>query len=462
MITCRAVYLAGALFAAAVPLAAQQRQTPPEGSAPKDFQIAEPREITLGNGLKVVLVEYGNTPKATVSLVIRSGNVNETREQIWLADLTGDLLQEGTTTRSAEEVANQAASMGGQVTVGVGIDQTTIGADALSEFVPRMVGLVADVARNPRFPESEVARLKADLIRNINIQRSQPQTQTLEEFRKIMYPNHPYGWLYPTEAQVRGYTPDNIKEFYRANYGAGRSRIYVVGQFDGAAVEAAIRQAFDSWERGTPSTVQPPRPVSGRRLEVIDRPNAPQSTIALGLPVIDPTHPDYTKMLVTNTLLGGYFSSRVTSNIREDKGYTYSPFSQLSTRYHDTYWAQNADVTTAVTGASLKEIFFEIDRLRKEAPGEPELRAVQNYLAGSFILGNSTRGGIAGQLSFLDFQGLPRTYLTEYVKRVMATTPADVQLMAQTYLDPAKMLIVITGDKKVIEEQVAPYRQVVP
>jgi predicted Zn-dependent peptidase len=451
----------GALASVTTSLAAQ-KQKPPEGGPPKDFQLAEPKELTLANGMKVVLVDYGQVPKATISLVVRSGNVNETKTQVWLADLTGDLMQEGTTTRTAEQVANEAASMGGQVFVGVGLDQTTVQGDALSEFVPRMIALVADVVRNPGFPESELGRLKADLLRNVSIQRSQPQTQALEEFRKIMYSDHPYGRLYPETSMVEGYTLQNVKDFYRANYGAARSRIYVVGKFDMAAAERAIESAFGSWERGTPAETPPATPIAERRLAMVDRPNAPQSTIVMGLPVEDPTHPDYTRLTVTNTLLGGYFSSRITSNIREDKGYTYSPFSQVSTRYHDAYWAQNADVTTAVTGASLKEIFSEIDRLRKEPPTEGELDAVQNYLSGSFILGSSTRGGIVGQLSFLDFQGLPRTYLTEYVKRVNEVTPAEVQKTAQTYLDPAKMLIVITGDKKVIEEQVAPYRGVTP
>jgi zinc protease len=457
----RAVLLLSALAASASPLMAQ-RQTPPEGSAPRDFQLAEPRELTLPNGLKVVLVEYGQVPKATVMLVVRAGNVNESKSQVWLSDLMGDLMQEGTATRTAEQVANEAASMGGQVFVGVGLDQTTIQGDALSEFVPQMIALVADVARNPRFPESELARIKGDLLRNVSIQRSQPQTMALEEFRRIMYPDHSYGRLFPETGMLERYSLADVQNFYRANVGAQRSRIYVVGRFDASRVERAIQSALGSWEKGAPAVTAPPKPVSERRLAMIDRPNAPQSTIVMGLPTVDPTSPDYTRMIVTNTLLGGYFSSRITSNIREDKGYTYSPFSQISTRYHDAYWAQNADVTTAVTGASLKEIFSEIDRLRKEPPTQAELRAVQNYLAGNFILGSSTRGGIVGQLSLLDFQGLPRTYLTEYVKRVMATTPNEIQKTAQTYIDPAKMLIVITGDKKVIEEQVAPYRSVTP
>jgi predicted Zn-dependent peptidase len=182
-----------------------------------------------------------------------------------------------------------------------------------------------------------------------------------------------------------------------------------------------------------------------------------QSTIIVGLPVVDPSNPDYVPLVVTNTLLGGYFSSRVTANLREQKGYTYSPYSQVSTRYRDAYWAQNADVTTAVTGASLKEIFFEVDRLQAEAPSADELKAVQSYLGGTFVLQNSSRSGIVTQLEFVDLHGLPESYLTDYVRRVQAVTPAVVRDIAARYIDDSKATIVVVGDRKVIEEQVRPF-----
>jgi predicted Zn-dependent peptidase len=182
-----------------------------------------------------------------------------------------------------------------------------------------------------------------------------------------------------------------------------------------------------------------------------------QSTLIVGMPVIDPSQPDYVPLVVTNTLLGGYFSSRMTANLREQKGYTYSPFSQLSSRRRDTYWAQNADVTTAVTGPSLKEIFGEIDRLQAEPPTAQELQAVKNYAAGTFVLNNSTRGGIINQLEFVDLHDLPETYLRDYVSRVNAVTPAAVQQMAQKYISDDKATIVVVGDRKTIEEQVKPY-----
>ena len=186
-----------------------------------------------------------------------------------------------------------------------------------------------------------------------------------------------------------------------------------------------------------------------------------QSTIYVGLPTVDPSSPDYVPLTVANALLGGAFASRITSNIREQKGYTYSPFSTVSSRYHDAYWVEVADVTTNVTGASLKEIFGEIDRLRREPPSAQELRGIQNYLAGTFVLRNSSRAGIINQLAFVRLQGLGDSYLTNFVKNVYAVTPAEVQRIAEKYLLPDRMTIVVAGDRKVVSEELKPYGRLV-
>ena len=157
-------------------------------------------------------------------------------------------------------------------------------------------------------------------------------------------------------------------------------------------------------------------------------------------------------------MLGGSFNSRITSNIREQKGYTYSPYSEISRRYHDSYWAQNADVTTQFTGASLKEIFGEIERLQKEPPPAQELKGIQSYLSGIFVIQNSNRQALIGQLQFVDFQGLGEDYLKNYVPRVNAVTPADVQKMTQKYIRPQEMVIVVVGDKSKISDQLTPFQ----
>jgi len=441
-----------------------QKETPPAPGAPKDFSIPSPTKFTLDNGMKVTLVPYGTIPKVTVDLAVLGGDASEGADQVWLGELMSSWMTEGTTTRTASQISQATARMGGSLDVTVGPNSTRVTGDSLSDFGPEMVRLVADVAEHPSFPESELARLKADQVRQLSIAKSRPQQIALEKFRSVMYPNHAYGRIFPTPEMIQGFTAAQVRAYYEASVGAARAHLYVAGRFDPAPMESAVREAFGGWKAGTPVSFPPPpaSPRSARAIHLIDRPGAPQSTIILGVPVIDPSNPEYVPLLVTNTLLGGYFSSRITSNIREAKGYTYSPFSQVSVRYRDGYWAQNADVTTNATGPSLKEIFYEIDRLKKEPPSADELKAVQNYMAGVFVLQNSSRAGIIGQLEFVDLHGLPDDYLSGYVRRVYAVTPADVRRMTQKYIQDEKATIVVVGDKKVIEEQLKPYGTISP
>jgi predicted Zn-dependent peptidase len=222
-------------------------------------------------------------------------------------------------------------------------------------------------------------------------------------------------------------------------------------------VKKAISDNFGAWVQGTPPVHNVPKPKTQRVLDVTDRPGAPQSTLYVGLPVPGPTSPDAIKLTVTNTLLGGSFMSRITSNIREQKGYTYSPRSQVSSRFHDAYWAEVADVTSAATGASLQEIFGEIDRLQKQAPEAAELKGIQSYLSGLFVIQNSSRGALIGQLRFVDLQGLGDDYLKTWVQKVNAVTPEDVQHITGQYIRPKEMTIVVVGDKAKITEQLAPF-----
>jgi zinc protease len=442
-----------ALALASAPAFAQ-KQSPPAPGTPKGFSVPKPTTFTLENGLGVTLVQYGTVPKVMVNLGVRTGNVDENAKEVWLADVMGAMLSEGTATRSASQLAEDAARMGGSLDITVGENRIDIGGDVLSEFAPQMVALVADVAQHPKFPESELSRLKADKARELSIAKSQPQPLAQEKFRAVLYGDHPYGRLFPTEAMLQGYTIAQVKGFYDRNFGAARSRVYVVGRFDEKAVEAAIRKAFADWKKGSPPNTTKPAPKSQRAVYLIDRPGAPQSTINIGVPVIDPSNPDWDRLYLMNVLLGGSFASRITSNIREQKGYTYSPQGQLSNRYRDAYWIEIADVTTNVTGPALKEILGEVDKLQAEAPTEKELKDFQNYRAGVFVLQNSSRPGIIGQLEFVDLHGLPADYLNGYVQRIYAVTPAQVQEMAKKYLVEDKATIVIVGDRKVIEEQV--------
>ena len=434
-----------------------QKEMPPEGSKPKDFTLPAKRVVTLDNGLTLTMVPYGTLPKVTVLISVHAGNLNEGENEVWLADIAGDLMKEGTESRTSEQVAQEAAGMGGHVNINVGPDQTSISGDVLSEYGPKLVGLLADVILHPRFPESELPRIKNDRIRQVTVAKSQPRALTQEQFYRMLYSDHPYGRIFPTQDMINSYTVDKIKEFYKKNFGALRTSVYVAGRFDAKAMEKAVRDAFAGWARGSEPLVNIPKPSMKKAFHLIDRPGASQSTIYLGLPVLNPYDRDYVPMVVTNALLGGSFGSRITSNIREQKGYTYSPFSQMSTSYRDAYWAEIADVTTKVTGPALKEIFGEISRLQTEPPTEAELKGIQNYLAGTFVLQNSSRGGIIGQLSFMNLHGLKDDYLTNYVRTVYSVKPQQVSELTKKYIRPENMTLVIAGDKAAIEKQIEEY-----
>jgi zinc protease len=433
------------------------KEAPPAGSAPKPFHVPEQEKFSLPNGLQVTLVLYGAIPKVAIALSVRAGNLNEAENQVWLADLTTSLMKEGTTSRSAEQVAREAASMGGTVDVAVGPDITRISSDVLSEFGPNMVGLLADVAMHPALPASELDRLRKDQLRSLSIQKSQPQPLAREQFMKALYPNHPYGRIFPTEQMIQGYTIEEVQNFYKDNFGAARAHLYVAGKFDSAVMKHAITQEFSSWQHGPDPLIDIPKPVSKRDLSIVDRPGAVQSTLFIGLPTINPSNPDYIPLQVMNAILGGSFGSRVTANIREQKGYTYSPYSQVSSRYRDAYWVQVADVTAQHTGDSVKEILYEIDRLQKDPPADAEVQGIQKYLAGVFVLRNSTRNGLIGQLEYVDLHNLGADYLNTYVQKIYAVTPQQVQAMAQKYIDTQKLTMVVVGDKQKVVEQLTAY-----
>ena len=443
---------------------AQQKQAPPMPGQPKGVKLPPKRDFTLANGMRVTLVPFGSVPKAALALNIFAGTINEGSDEIRLANLTGDMLREGgTTTRTGQQVAREAAEMGGSLGVGVSADMTTISSEVLAERAADAARLIADVVLNPRFPESELPRLKATTLRNIAINKTVPQSIANEKFQQALYGDHPYGVTYPKEGQVEALTIAQIRKFHADNFCAQRAHLFVVGVFDAARVERAIREAFSPWARGTPQVRMPVGPEpTGRVTSLTDRPNAPQSTVQLGLRIPGPQSADYIPLRVTDYLLGGSFGSRITSNIREDKGYTYSPSSSTNARRESTLWSENADVTTKDTGNSLKEIFAEIDRLQKEEPTQAELRGIQNQMVGIYALQTSSRTGIVGRLTFADLHGVGDAYLTNFVRNIMSVTPADVKRMAATHLRPDKMTLIVVGDKATVEAQLAPWMSVVP
>jgi predicted Zn-dependent peptidase len=433
---------------------AAQKQTPPAGGTPKDFKLPEKKVKQLPNGLRSTLVQYGAVPKADVQLIIKTGNIHEAANEVWLADLTGLLMKEGTTTKSFKEISKKVAGMGGNIYVSTGMDNVTISGSVLSEFVPELVKMIADMVMNPALPAKEVDRLKADLKRQLTVQKSVPQSQATEKFFQIVYKDHPYGRYFPTEEMINSYTAEKVKGFFEKNFGAKRAVVYVVGKFDEVAVDKAVEESFTSWKAGAEVDFPAATPSRTNEIAMIDRKEAPQTTILLGLPTLTPKEPDYVALQVTNSLLGGSFGSRITSNIREDKGYTYSPSSTIQNRKGVSIWYEQADVTSEHTGESLREIAKEIKKLQTEVPSKDELEGIQRYMAGTFVLQNSNPGGIISQLNFIDLHGLDDSYMTDRVKNIYAITPEKVSQVTKDHFKYEDMTLVLVGDKKQLDKQI--------
>jgi predicted Zn-dependent peptidase len=439
-----------ALLATGLALAAPE--SPPAARPTPPFELPATTVFKLPGGLRVTLVPYGAIPKTNVSLVIQVGNVDEPARQTGLADLMGKLLLQGTETRSAVQLAEAAAGLGGALAVNVREDETSLDIECLGDSTADAVRLVAEVARSPAFPASEVDRLKGDLLREVAIQRSQPQPLAEEAFARAIYGDHPYGRVLAVPAEVETFTLDQVRQLWTRYAGADRAHLYVVGRFDPAAVRSAIDEAFGGWKKAKGGPRPKPTARGGKRVFLVDRPGAVQSTVRFGLPAVGPASPDYIPLVVTDALLGGSSSSRIFANIREKHGYTYSPRSTVGVHPGVGTWVEAADVTTKDTAAALQEVVKETERLRKEPPTAEELSGIEKYVAGTFVLRNSTRAGIVAQLRFVDLHGLPADWLRTFVQRVEAVTPADVTRITRKYLDPARMTLVVVGDRKVIED----------
>lgn len=448
-----------AAFAAALlavlPAAAAAQDYPPQPplGTPKPFTVPASETFALPNGMQVTLIPYGIAPKAVVNLRVYAGGLNE-GENVWLSTLTGQMLKEGAAGRSGAQIAEAAAAMGSNLAVGTSAHETTLALNVLSEATPDAVRLIADVARRPTFPAADFDRVRQNLLRNLAVAKSQPQPAADAALAAAYYgTGHPYGKLYPTEAQLKGYALADVQRFYAENFGARRARLYVAGRFDAAAVRAAIEQSYADWQPGPDRLRMPPTVRSGPRVLLVDRPGAHQSTIRIAFPAPVAGESADIPFRVTDALLGGSFTSRITTNIREDKGYTYSPGSGITHNPGEAMWSFEADVTTNVTGPALKEVFSEIRRLQAEAPPEEEAAGMRTWMAGTFVLQNASPNGLIASLSQRDFHGLPASWLDDYVPAVLATGASDMQRLARERLPLDKMTVVVVGDLAKVRRQ---------
>lgn len=455
------------LFAALLCLASAHvshaaASSPPAPGAPRDFVLPEKTRFVLDNGMKVTLVPFGQLPKITMVLRVRTGNLNE-GDNTWLADVTGAMMQEGTTSLDASAVNRKAADLGGAIGISVGAETTSISISSLSEVESEAMALLADVVRHPALPADELDRIKADFVRDLSIARVRPQGMAAVAFNARMYGDHPFAKVYPSEEQLLAYSIEDVRTYYERNFGARRSHLYVSGRFDPAAMRVAVEHGFSDWTTGPEDYIDIPDPTRTASLQVIDRPGSPQSTILVGIPVIDVADPDYTRLVMANDILGGAgFLSRLFQNLREDKGYTYGASTRTTNNYRSAVWRFSADVATEATGPALNEFFKELRRIKTQLPAGEEMQRIRGYRGGIFVLANASRGGIIGTLGFMDFHGLPDSYLTEYLSRLAEVTPAQVNAVASSQWPVEGMTMVVVGDRSIIDDQLAKVEELAP
>lgn len=430
------------------------KELPPVGGTPKDFKLTQTQTVTLPNGLEVVYIPFGSTPKATLQLTTMVGNYDDNGKDS-LVDIAYRLMSKGNANLSAAELAQQAAAMGGEFNTSVGMTESSVSIDVLSDHIADAVALLATVALKSEPTEDGVEQEKANLMRNVNVQKASAQGQASEAFAKQMFGDHPYSVAYPDEAKNASITVKDVADFYADNVTGMRSTLYVSGKFDQSSVQKAVEAAFAEMPKGTARDIAAPKTQGQGTLTFVPREGAPQSTVRLGVNVPGPSDPDAIGLAVMNTILGGAFSSRITSNIREDKGYTYSPFGTVVNREKVSYWLEGADVTAESTGASLHEIIGEITRLQNEVPSKEEVDGFKSYMSGIHLLRNSSRGAIINQLAFLKRHGLPTEYLENYVSNVNSLTPEKISELAKTHLVLDDMVLVVVGDEASVKPQLA-------
>ena len=435
------------------------RKTAPAALAPKPFAIAKPYETTLPNGLKVVVFEDKRLPLVSYRLGFKTGDINDPKDSIGLTSAITSLLNEGTKTRTSKQLAEEIERLGASISASSGDDNTIVAASALSLYSSDVLRLMADMVLNPVFPESELALYKKNTIENLKYQRSQPAFLASEQMAKIIYGTHPYGIVSASPAEIEKISREKLAEFHAKMFTPNNATLIVVGDVDRDNLLKEIKDNFGGWQKGTVDAmkfdVPPARAMT--TITVVDRPGSIQSNIVLANLAIDRSSPDYFPVLMMNQILGAGASSRLFMNLREAKGYTYGAYSRFDARRLAGNFETNAEVRTPVTGDSLKEFFYELNRVRNEKATEKELRDAKSYLTGVFPLRAETQEGLTNLLVSQQLYDLPADYLQTYRDKVNAVTLEDVERVAKKYISPDKIAIVIVGDAGEILPQIKTY-----
>jgi zinc protease len=437
------------------------RRQPPASLAPRPISLPTAREVSLSNGLTVVLVQDSRLPLISFRLAFRFGDAHDPGPLPGLSDMLAGLLTEGTESRSSRQIADDVARMGATLTAGASSDYTTIAGSALARFGDSLLELIADVTLRPSFPEHEVELVKENSKESLKQQRAQPSFLATEMLSRVMFGDHPYSVVAPTPESLDRTMRDDLVRFHREKYVPNNAVFIIVGDIRANETLKRIEELFGGWERGEPLVSNFPAPPvrTSRSAYLIDRPGSAQSNIVIANAGITRTSPDYFPLLLMHTVFGATASSRLFMNLREEKGYTYGAYSNLDARRTAGTFRASAEVRTPVTGDSLKEFFFELNRIRTEPVTKKEIADAKSYLTGVFPIRLETQEGLVDQLMQIKMLGLGDDYLNEYRDRVQSVTVDDIQRVAREYVQPDKAALVIVGDGVQVIDQIKPYTQ---
>jgi len=435
-----------------------RRELPPP-LALRPLSLPEPITTRLSNGLEVVTVEDKHLPLVSFRLAFRSGDANDPPAIPGLSDMMTHLLNEGTETRSSKQIAEEIERIGATLLAGSGSDFTTVSASALSIYTDEALELMAEITLRPSFPQNEIDLARENTKQLLIQQRAQPTFLATERVAKVIFGDHPYSRISATPESLDAMTRDGLQHFHHSNFMPNNAVMIAVGDIERAKLLDRLNELFGDWPLGSASAISfPPLPNHPvRAAYLVDRPGSEQSNIVIANRAIARTSPDYFPMLLMHTVLGANASSRLFMNLREEKGYTYGAYSSLDTRRVAGSFRATAEVRTAVTGASLKEFFLELERIRNEAVSDKELADAKSYLTGVFPIRIETQEGLIEQIVSIRMFDLPHDYLNTYRDHVNAVTAADIQRVAQQYVTPDKAAIVIVGDVETISAEVTPF-----
>ena len=429
---------------------------PEIGPAPS-LQFPPIGKATLANGLNVWTIEHRDVPLVVFVVVLPVGAAADPDERPGLAALAGDMLDEGCGTRSAMDLHDVLARLGAQLDTEVGADATVVTLSVLAQNMAKGISLLAEMLREPRFEQKEFDRVR-DLRLNRLLQlRDLAPAVADRAFTQLLFRNHPYGHLaIGSEGSLRGMMLREVMSFYRRAYRPDRVTLIAVGDASHDELLGAVKGSFESWTAGTEGTSPLPVDASAlesprhtnERLAVVHRPGAAQSELRIGQVAAERRTPDYHALVALNMVLGGQFVSRINMNLREDKGYTYGARTAFDFRRGRGPFLLQVGVQTEVTADALREALAELAAIRGERPAtDAELNLAKAALTRGYPRNFETADQIARAAGQLALYELPDDYFSQFAPRVNAVTIADVTRVAQTYLDPARMLTVVVGDR---------------